>query len=425
MISSENLGDYTVFEYDFELSNVRLFPIEAGRGCPFGCTFCSTSMFWGRKFRIKPIEQLLNEMKKLNRLHGITSFSLEHDMFTVNKKYLIDFCDRMINEKVGFTWGCSSRIDALDEQCMIKMKEAGCKSIYIGIETGSPVLQKVVNKNLELHDAVEKILLLKRYGFDLTVSFIYGFPDETEEDFRYTMNMIQKLLIADISNVQLHLFIPLPNTQETKKISDRVYFDPSQIELSVYNENKFSNKLRQMVLDYKDVFIQYYTFDSYIRTEYVRVDFLLNSFVSAKSVYKYSVNYVLKKVSLLEIYKNSIELIEKTNREANEIPVSEGFDGSLRFKLLVNMVAEIIEKYIQITDDIYVIEVFRVEKIITEYKLEERSDTMILHSKYNIFKLMEQGEIEIADTYVSLTKTKTGVTIKTIRVTEEIKKMLV
>lgn len=179
-----------------------------------------------------------------------------------------------------------------------------------------------------------------------------------------------------------------------------------------------------MILDYKDVFIQYYTFDSYVRTKYVRVDFLLSAFICAKNVYKHSVNYVLKKLSLLDIYNDNVELIEQINQQTNEIPVSEAFDGSLRFKLLVNMITDIIGKYIQTVDDSYIKEVFKVEKIITEYKLEERNDTAILYSKYDILTAMEQGEIIMTDTYVSLTKTKTGVSLKPISVTEDIKKLV-
>ena len=119
--------------------------LEAGRGCPYGCTFCSTSPFWGRKFRIKSVEALICEMVSFNKKYGVTKFSLVHDMFTANPGHLEHFCNNIIQEVPNFTWGCSSRVDVLNEAIIDKMRKANCKGIYLGIETGSPSMQKLIN----------------------------------------------------------------------------------------------------------------------------------------------------------------------------------------------------------------------------------------------------------------------------------------
>lgn len=418
MIPSDELGKYTVFEYDLDalnLSKVKYFPIEAGRGCPFGCTFCSTSMFWGRKFRVKPVSVLVEEMKKYNELYGFSSFSLEHDMFTVNKAHLMEFCKAMIDSRLGFTWGCSSRIDALDDEMMQMMKKAGCQSIYMGIETGSQSFQRVVNKNLKLDEAVDKIVKLKDYGFDLTVSFIYGFPEETEKDFRETMNMIQRLLIKDVLNVQLHLFIPLPNTKETAKVNDRLYFDSSQIELSVYNANKFNDRLNEMILKYKEIFVQYYTFDSDLRKNYTRIDFLLEAFVAGKGMYKFSVNYLLKKCNLVDIYKKYEQLIKNTEYEVNHLSVNESFGGLATRTIIYKMVHEILIKEFADTSE-EIMEMIKFEQEIADYNLNKanNSDNIIIFHKFDFIEALKTGCFTRKDSYYVLSKTPTGLSIKAI-----------
>ncbi|MDE7432909.1 MAG: cobalamin-dependent protein, partial [Lachnospiraceae bacterium] len=80
LLTNDELGQYTPMDYKpFELSREGKIELEAGRGCPFECTFCSTSTFWGRKFRIKPVDSLIQEMMKLNKLYGIKTFSFVHD----------------------------------------------------------------------------------------------------------------------------------------------------------------------------------------------------------------------------------------------------------------------------------------------------------------------------------------------------------
>lgn len=152
IIKGEELKEYTVLDLEQQpiVNKSRAYSVEAGRGCPYGCSFCSTSIFWGRNFRIKPIEDIIYEVKYLRENYGIKRFRLEHDLFTANRNYIIQFCHALKKENLDITWGCSSRIDILDEDMMQNLKEAGCNSIYIGFETGSQNMQKKLKKIYEL-----------------------------------------------------------------------------------------------------------------------------------------------------------------------------------------------------------------------------------------------------------------------------------
>lgn len=208
--------------------------IEAGRGCPYGCTFCSTSIFWGRNFRVKLIDSLLDELEFFYNKYGIKKFRLEHDLFTANKKYVLEFCEKLTSKGINITWGCSSRIDILDEALMKALKVSGCTAIYIGFETGSQIMQRKLNKNIKVDSSDIKLLNLHNYGFDLTISFIYGFPEETELDLKDTIRLIEFLYCNNMGKIQLHKFIPLPVTAETHKVMDKLVLDSSDIDISIF-----------------------------------------------------------------------------------------------------------------------------------------------------------------------------------------------
>lgn len=199
--------------------------LDAGRGCPFRCSFCSTSLFWKRKFRLKSIDRILQEMRWLKDRYGAHTFTFQHDMFTLNKRRIHEFCDRLINEKWEITWGCSARVDCVTPELLDHMARAGCNAIFYGVETGSPRMQQLIRKNLKLDQAWETINATVKAGISPTVSFIAGFPDETEADLRQTLAMIQKLMAVPKAAIQLHLLGPEPGTLDYENNRQRLKID--------------------------------------------------------------------------------------------------------------------------------------------------------------------------------------------------------
>ena len=253
VIPGEELKNYTLLDMKnpIKISPSAAYSVEAGRGCPYCCSFCSTSIFWGRNFRIKPIDDILYEIQYLNKTYGIKKFRLEHDLFTADKKYIISFCQTLQKKGLDVSWGCSSRIDVLDEEMMKQLKSAGCDSIYIGFETGSKKMQKRIKKNLSIENADKKLLKLHNYGFDLTVSFIYGFKEEEETDFLETISLIEKLYYNNIYKIQLHKFMPLPNTEETAKVFSDLHKDFSDVDISIYQKSRFNNEIENIIFGQK------------------------------------------------------------------------------------------------------------------------------------------------------------------------------
>ncbi len=320
LIGEEQLEKYTVFDYTpFNINKEARHRIEGGRGCPFGCTFCTTSTFWGRHYRVKPVDVILNEMVKCNEIYGVKHFGIEHDMFTVNRQYILHFCKNFRKRGLPFDWTCSSRVDVLDEELIDCMTGANCVGIYLGIETGSARIQKIINKNLNLKNAVETIrYICSKRQCAITASFIFCYPDETIEDFKETIKLMEELLLlSNRITVQLHRFIPLPSTEETEKIKDRIYFDETTLEAT--QDNISLEEVKDLVLEYPNMFSQYYTFDSPVKEYYKRFDSFILLIDTVKEFYSNCFLYLIKKYGLETLFFRIEEYIENVYLLLNRI----------------------------------------------------------------------------------------------------------
>jgi radical SAM superfamily enzyme YgiQ (UPF0313 family) len=182
----------------------RAIYIEAGRGCPFACTFCATAPFWERKYRVKPVESIVEEMRFLYECYGYNAFMLVHDLLTVDKGFISDFSDAMIDSLLPVEWMANHRTDINLHGLLPKMKTAGCWAMFFGIESASARLQKVMRKGLKRDGVVSTITGLSDLGITSTCSFVIGFPDETPEELSSTVCLGAELKLIGAGLVQFH-----------------------------------------------------------------------------------------------------------------------------------------------------------------------------------------------------------------------------
>lgn len=215
--------DYSLLNLSGEAltsSAKRLFPVDVGRGCPFVCTYCSTNNFWGRNYRLKSAARIVEEIRYIHQKFGISGFVFEHDMFTLNREKVIQICQML--KTIGFPlhWRCSARIDCLDEGLIDIMADAGMDGLFLGIESGSPRMQKLIKKNLRLENILQKLKYISDKGITIKASFIFGFPEETEEDFSQTVSLMAQICKLPHTLVQHHLCTFFPGTELTTRYRD-------------------------------------------------------------------------------------------------------------------------------------------------------------------------------------------------------------
>ncbi len=275
--------DYSIVD-STTLIEDKIFPIEVGRGCPFNCVFCSTKSFWGRKYRLKTSQRIFEEIKAVNRELGITKFNFLHDMFTFKRKNIIEICTLLKTLDFPIKWACSARLDCLDKELIDIMFEAGLAQIYFGIETGSPRMQKLINKRLNIENAEEILRYINDKGILITTSFIYGFPEETKEDISQTMSMISRLMLMEKMNVQTHLCAFLPKTDLTEMYKGFLTVAEKQ---SNVTGDYVVDECKDLIENYPELFEQLFEYKTELRNQLKHFETFVNVWSARKPIYNY------------------------------------------------------------------------------------------------------------------------------------------
>jgi radical SAM superfamily enzyme YgiQ (UPF0313 family) len=236
----------------------RHFPLELGRGCPFSCTFCSTNDFFRRRFRLKSPAHMIAEMRRVKETYGISSFELVHDMFTVDRKRVVEFCEALIASKEEFTWGCSARTDCIDEELIALMARAGCRGIFFGIETGSRRMQKIIDKGLELSDSADRVRSCDSFKINTAVSLMAGFPEETMNDLRDTAAFFVDSLRYEHADPQLSILAPLAGTPIQTQHKDLLVLNDDVADMS-YRGWQQELEDHGMIAEHPEIFSSFYS----------------------------------------------------------------------------------------------------------------------------------------------------------------------
>lgn len=181
--------------------------IILARGCPFDCQFCSHP--FGRTFRHHSVDRIIEEIKDIQSQYQANQFNFEADTITLDRKFIIELCDAIIEEKLNIRWTCESRVDTVDEMMLKKMKDAGCWQISYGVESGCQRLLDIIHKGVKKEDVVKVFNSTQNMGISIRGFFILGLPSETPEESMETINFAKSL---NALWAQFTLTTPYPGT---------------------------------------------------------------------------------------------------------------------------------------------------------------------------------------------------------------------
>ena len=258
LISDLDALPFPAFHLFPDVRFCRHFPLELGRGCPFACTFCSTNDFFRRRFRLKSPARMIADMRRVRETYGISSFELVHDMFTVDRKRVVAFCEALLESGEQFVWGCSARTDCIDEELIALMARAGCRGIFFGIESGSPRMQTIIDKGLELNDSADRVRSCDRHGINTAVSLMAGFPEETMEDLRSTAAFFVDSLRYDHADPQLSILSPLAATPIQRQHTASLVLDDDAADMS-YRGWRQEPSDHALIAGHPEIFSSFYS----------------------------------------------------------------------------------------------------------------------------------------------------------------------
>ena len=192
-------------------------PLEATRGCPLQCSFCSTRQVWGARVRRKSPSRLLEEMKQLSAIcGGQTFFNLIGDNVGVPRGPFMAFCEEFAEINTGCTWGCSLKLDRLEQPHLERMWAAGARAMFIGLESGNQTTLDNVRKKTNIAKELANLRAAIDLGFRVDTSFIVGFPWEMMDDIKKTFLLHNELLAMGANRSQIGVLCPIPGTDIVK-----------------------------------------------------------------------------------------------------------------------------------------------------------------------------------------------------------------
>ncbi|MGB3196067.1 MAG: radical SAM protein, partial [Phycisphaerae bacterium] len=186
-------------------------PFMASRGCPNDCSYCSSRMYWGKRVRYCPAETVIEEIRRAHRALGVARFHCLDDNIAVNRPWFLDFCRRCgdLRPDVTITFGNFS-VKTLGDDVLEALRDLGVRRIVIGVETGSPAVQKRVHKYLDLGQVEERFARVNAMGFQVALQWMIGFPGETLAEIEETVRMVRKLRCEYITMFPV---FPFPGTR--------------------------------------------------------------------------------------------------------------------------------------------------------------------------------------------------------------------
>ena len=179
------------------------------RGCVFNCGFCDQSVF-GRAWRRHSAGYVVAEIAHLKEKYGVDFISFEDDNFMISTRRTAEICRGMLESDFRVSWSCLGHVNELDEAVLPLMKQAGCRTIYLGLESGSARILEMVNKKTDLEDIRRGVKLIKKHRIHVTGSFILGLPTETRAEMEQTVRFALSL---PLDGVSFFTFTPYPNTR--------------------------------------------------------------------------------------------------------------------------------------------------------------------------------------------------------------------
>jgi anaerobic magnesium-protoporphyrin IX monomethyl ester cyclase len=210
---------YSQFALDKYLLYGKLFlPVITSRGCPFQCAFCTTSRILGKEYRARSPKNIVDELEHIKNVYHADSFTFYDDTLTLDKGRIFKICDEIKARRINIPWDCQTRVDQISKEILTKMKETNCQQVFFGVESGCQTILDAVNKRTTVEQNEKAIRMAKEAGLFVSISIILGYPGETPDMLKQTLEFIRR---AEPDDVYLCIATPYPGTELRRVVEEK------------------------------------------------------------------------------------------------------------------------------------------------------------------------------------------------------------
>jgi len=190
---------------------MRILPVMTSRGCPYNCAFCSVTKMFGRRYRFRSPDKIVDELERAMALKKWFFTFFVDDNFIANRRRAKELMRLMIAKKVTPRWSAQVRVEvAKDDEMLDLMRRSNCKFVYVGLESINPETLKLYNKQQSLEDIELCIRKLHAHKIRIHGMFVFGADTDTVQTMRETGRFARRM---NIDTVQFMILCPLPDTE--------------------------------------------------------------------------------------------------------------------------------------------------------------------------------------------------------------------
>lgn len=165
--------------------------VSTMRGCPYTCKWCSRAVY-GQSYRRRSPEKVVEELAGIQQNYSVDTIWFVDDVFTISHKWLREFCEELKRRNLKIRYECISRSDRMNKEVIQSLKESGCFRVWIGAESGSQKVIDAMDRRVEVQQVREMIQLSKQHGIQAGTFIMVGYPGETDEDVKLTLEHLKK-----------------------------------------------------------------------------------------------------------------------------------------------------------------------------------------------------------------------------------------
>jgi len=266
-----------IYQEEILKNNGYRLDIAVGRGCPYNCPYCCNSALRelykdnGQFIRLRSVDNVLRELNIILQKYKVKEIHFQDDMFLLNKEWFREFADKYA-KNYHIPFHISARVEHVDEETARLLKQAGCISITIGVESGDEQLRKtVLNKHISNEKILETKKLLEKFKIKLCSLNMIGIPGETTQMAQKTLDFNKKL---NPDWLACSIFSPYPGTQLYKLCEEKGFLNKDFNHFSSsYLDEKSASILNLPTISEKEIIAGHRKFMNFAMKKYIKTKY--------------------------------------------------------------------------------------------------------------------------------------------------------